>query len=160
MKPSFTVAQFTGNPVNPADSNPPLPAELGRAGHNKPKTDCILATGLVRWLRGNPKYMLQPVLVRGRALPSSKPNYAYITVKEGAFGGNSKSFYLHTLLCFLYRGPPPPLPLGQARWVAGHICHHKACIAPWHIIWMSDSHNVKMGKVHKRKRDYAPPFVA
>ena len=65
---------------------------------------------------------------------------------------NENELYLHRLICYMYRGPP-----NDPSLVAGHICHHKACLCPWHLEWMPQSKNVLMGYSHKCHDDYAPP---
>jgi hypothetical protein len=82
------------------------------------------------------------------------PNRGYMKVKAGKFGGNDLEFYLHQLLCYMYHGPPPA-HLGPHP-VVHHKCHHKLCILPWHMEWVTQGGNVEAGREHKRRRDWAP----
>lgn len=72
---------------------------------------------------------------------------AYFKVKQGALGFNDKEFYLHDLICYMFNGPSPDPEL-----VAGHMCGNKLCICPWHLYWITQSDNVKMGWDKKKRK--------
>lgn len=70
----------------------------------------------------------------------------YIKVKAGAFFAWQKEFYLHTLMCSMYRGPSP-----ASSPQAGHMCEHTCCICPWHIRWMSVKTNAIRHHKHMKQ---------
>lgn len=114
-------------------------------------TECILVKQCKRWLASQDVFKLQP---HGRTQGIPKcPNRGYIKVKGWGFGDNDQEFYLHRLLCYMYRGPPP-----SPHHVVGHLCHHKLCLCPWHLNWILQSENVQMGYDHAHHRDYAHPM--
>jgi hypothetical protein len=137
----FTWDQFIGNG--------PLPSTMLPAGPNQPHTKCVLALSLVDWMKAQPTFRLNRLLKDGRPLAATSRNYAYIKVRANGFDGMDREFYLHTLLCYMYRGPPP-----DPSFVAGHLCHHKCCLAPWHLDWVPKSVDVSMGLAHTRQSDY------
>lgn len=84
--------------------------------------------------------------------PRAGPSSAYMKAKPHCMAmGNHSEFYLHHLLCWMYHGPPP-----SPNHVAGHLCHHKRCLLPWHLAWMLQSENVQMGW-DQRKRKWPSP---
>ena len=99
------------------------------------------------------KFKFQP---HGKFPPTSTSfNRGYLKVRDGAAdqpgqrGWITKEFYLHNLLCYAMRGPKPA---DEPNHVAGHLCHHKLCMLPWHLDWMSQAHNVQMGWDKKKNR--------
>lgn len=148
--PSLSQEQFFGHD--------PLPDSMLPGGHNMPHTQCVLAVNLLGWLTGSTQHAARFKAKRhkgrnGNDLPPHHKSWAYIKVKAMSWGWhNHFEIYLHRLICFMYRGPPP-----SPAHVAGHLCHHKACLCPWHLEWMTQSANVQMGKDHRRHADYAPP---
>lgn len=130
-----------------------LPVGLEHEDGAQPHTKCILGVNLKKWMGQQSTFKLKYVLKNGRQPDHNTPNYAYIKVKaKGLDASLDKECYLHTLLCYMYWGAPP-----SAQHVAGHVCQHKCCIAPWHIRWMTNSDNIKMTHVHKKQQDYRPP---
>lgn len=103
--------------------------------------------------RGGGAMGLLKMMPHGKQSSSRKSlNRAYLKVLKGAIddeGFINRECYLHQLLCFMYHGPCPSTNKGG---VAGHRCHHKLCILPWHIEWITQSQNVAEGYEHRRKR--------
>lgn len=63
-----------------------------------------------------------------------------------------QEIYISRLLCYMYRGPPPPL-----AFEACHLCENRMCLAPWHLVWDSHQQNIKGYFVHKKdRREYHP----
>lgn len=90
------------------------------------------------------RYKLQPHPGSGQQGQSR----AYIKVLRLKFDGkNDREFYLHSILCYMYNGPP-----ADPELVAGHLCGNKMCILPWHLYWITQSDNVKMGWNKKKRR--------
>lgn len=84
-------------------------------------------------------------------------NAGYIKVREQGLYQRVpwREFFLHQLLCWMYRGPPPDGGLEVC-----HMCQKKTCVAPWHLVWGTGSENALGHVQHKRKRwelmgDYA-----
>ncbi len=76
----------------------------------------------------------------------------YLKVPRRGWGANDREFYLHDLLCYMYRGPSTNPSL-----VVGHLCGNKLCVLPWHLNYISQSANVRQG-VNKRKRHWNAPL--
>lgn len=86
-------------------------------------------------------YKLQPH-------PGVGHNRAYFKVKKAMWDGhNDRDFYLHDMLCYMFHGPPPDPTL-----VVGHLCGNKLCCCPWHLYWIPQSDNVKMGWNKKKRK--------
>lgn len=155
----WTIKQYTcqwqgvaGSSQHPA-SHLPLGCDP-EPGTKQPYTGCILALNVRRALPPHLKLKLHSKA--GRRLAFNSPNYSYIKLKAGGLDVLlNKEFYLHTLLCYLYRGAAP-----AAGYETGHMCQHKCCIAPWHLDWMTKSMNRRMYIAHKKQLDYTPPSAA
>ena len=85
----------------------------------------------------------------------------YFKLEEGGCTlGNpfmpSQEVYLHRLLCFMYRAPPPP----HQDVEACHMCENRLCLAPWHLMWAPHGTNIKGGIAHKRNRHRYHPYEA
>lgn len=110
-------------------------------------TQCCVVGKCKTWLAGQGTFFLMP---HGSRRGPTNPNRAYVKVHAFALDGeNEHEFYLHTLLCYMYHGPPP-----SPHRVAGHLCSHKLCCLPWHLAWITQSANVAMGHA-QRKRQWA-----
>ena len=125
-----------------------LPANLA---DSKLKTQCLVLAHSETWLAkfDEHPFRLQP---HGQKTDRRSPNRGYIKVKANGFSTTQpstqdKSFYVHTLLCYMFHGPKR-----GAKQVAGHMCHHKLCILPWHLKWISQSDNIKMGRKRQKKK--------
>lgn len=120
--------------------------------HNNPHlhTECCTLSKCNGWLKSQGQFKLLP---NGKYKDSKTSlSRGYILVKDGGFVDNTSDFLLHTLLCYAYYGPPPP---SLSHPVAGHLCHHKLCICPWHLAWMEQGTNVQMWWDHVMQKDYA-----
>ncbi len=109
-------------------------------------TSCVLVKDCTTWLQGQDAFFLQP---------SSKS--WYVKAKANALTPESKEVYVHTLLCYMYNGPPPTDP--TKTWVAGHLCEHKNCICPWHLQWMSDGENRARHNARKKRQRFPLPPI-
>lgn len=113
-------------------------------------TKCCTVGRCSSWLSNHEVFKLRPHGKHGKSRDSV--NRGYMMVKARGMEDNTSEFYLHTLLCWAYYGPPPPnLP----NPVAGHLCHHKLCLCPWHLAWMEQGTNVQMWWDHVKQLDYA-----
>lgn len=114
-------------------------------------TQCLLVVNCKSYLKeeGCP-FKLQPHGRHGGSRTSKSSGY--LKVKGGSWDHQGPGdVYLHQLLCWMYWGPPPEQ--GGQKMVVGHCCHHKQCICPWHLRWMSQGQNVRMGNLHRRQQD-------
>ena len=121
----------------------------GNPSHPNLHTDCCcLDISCRAWMRSQHVFKLQP---HGKhAKSSTSLSRGYLKVKLGGFHDNTVEFYLHYIICYAYYGPPP-----FKEAVVGHLCHHKLCLLPWHMIWMEQGANVQMAWDHARQLDYA-----
>ena len=71
----------------------------------------------------------------------------YFQVRENGPLPNTSAFYLHRLLCWMYRGPPQ-----EASLETGHACGHKCCICPWHMGWVTRQENKQESWDRRRRR--------
>lgn len=111
---------------------------------------CIFPDTSNTWLASQRQFRLQP---HGKHSGSrTSKSRGYIRVMPGGFVDNTSEFYLHTFLCYAYYGPPPA---DMVSPVAGHLCHHKLCLCPWHLVWMEQATNVRMARAHASQADYA-----
>ena len=77
------------------------------------------------------------IKVKGKYTSKSKSkNMGCILVEPMAWDSNERSFYLHAFICYAYHGPPPNVMLHPC---AAHSCHHRLCLNPLHIRWVSKS---------------------
>jgi hypothetical protein len=144
-KPPLTIAQFSGlTRLGSVD----LPVGFVLEG-DPLHTGCVLAVSLVQWIKKSANCVFK-LRKNPKDLPAHTPNYAYIKVKVKGFEDNDFEFYLHRLLCYMYRGPP-----ANKGMVAGHMCNHMACIAPWHLTWQTNAENVQQGYDHRQQLDYS-----
>jgi hypothetical protein len=60
----------------------------------------------------------------------------------------AQELYLHKVLCYMYRGPPPQGHAGQVN----HLCENRMCLAPWHMRWGDQQANLVGYHVHKKHR--------
>lgn len=140
-KASLSFQQWRGGLGMPA--HPSMPTTL--------HTQCYVVGPCKRWLAGEQgqHFKLQPH-------PGGKHGASGAYMKAQPYChlmGNPEPFYIHHLLCWMYHGPPPahPPPAG-GTWVAGHMCHHKLCLLPWHLAWVPQSQNVHMGWQQKKRK--------
>lgn len=117
----------------PEFAHPSMPGHL--------YTTCIVPPGRGSSFLNPNTFKLQP-----HGSHMSGMSRGYFKVKQGAVGFNDKEFYLHDLLCYMFNGPSPDPDL-----VAGHMCGNKLCICPWHLYWITQSDNVKMGWDKKKR---------
>lgn len=78
---------------------------------------------------------------------SQSKNRAYVQVEAGAWDSNHFSFYVHTLICYAYHGPPPS---GMKNPCAAHSCGNRLCLNPLHIRWESKSVDKAEDWAHRR----------
>lgn len=120
-------------------------------------TKCLIPRDFRGVLQGSSVLRFKPISTKG--LKGGK--WGYFMLKEGgcSLGHQhmpSQEIHLHRLLCFMYRGPPPP---GQ-NIEACHMCENRMCLAPWHLVWAPHGANIKGGMVHKRNRHKYHPYEA
>ena len=120
-------------------------------------TKCLIPTNYRGILQGSTRFRFVATTING-ARGGKK---GYFKLREGGCTlGNefmpSQEIYLHRLLCFMYRGPPPQ---GQGLEVC-HICENRMCLAPWHLVWAQHEANIKGGLVHMRNRHRYHPYEA
>lgn len=126
-------------------------------------TPCFLLTYFRRWLKKNGHNFCKFKAdgLRGR----HSKNQGYIQVKPNTLvQGSTKPFYLHDLICYMFRGPPA-LPAdddadsdsdsdddvdNNAPLRAIHLCECKLCFCPWHLAWRSQSENRRRYVAKKR----------
>lgn len=140
-KATITWQQFKAGQGLPA--HPSQPALL--------HTQCLVVGPCKTWLAGE-----QGQHFKQQPHPVGKHGVSGAYMKAHPFChnmSNPEPFYIHHLLCWMYHGPPPdhPPPDG-GPWVAGHLCNHKLCLLPWHLKWMSQSQNVRMGWQQKKRK--------
>lgn len=122
-----------------------------KSHHDELGTECLLVNPIKRWLPTQHVFKLQP---HGSTQhKASCPRRGYMMVKVGGFEDNDQTFLLHRLLCHMYRGTCPAHLVSP---VAGHLCHHKLCLCPWHLAWMEQWENVQGGVDHAHQVDYMP----
>ncbi len=113
----------------------------GRQGSN-----CSLAIHINSWVASQHVFLIKWKTDKGWR--SQSRSAGYVAVKAGAWGDNTRSFYLHKLICYARRGPPP-----SDSYVAHHLCHHKLCLNPEHIIWVTKKVDKQVSIVHKQRGD-------
>jgi len=106
---------------------------------------CINATNCNGWLKDHRhEYALK---VRGKFTKRSRSlRRGYIQVGPYAWDSNDFAFYLHTFICYAYHGPP-----NNDSLVAAHTCHHKLCLNPLHIRWITKSEDKHEDWDHRRR---------
>ena len=118
-------------------------------------TQCILATTLPRFFNTDPTgNQFRLALVPPYTSKSKSLNRGYLKVIEGdwLFGlpFPCSELFLHQVLCFMYRGPPT-----DPDHVVLHLCGHKLCLCPWHMLWGTRGEH-RVLAVKKRKRQPGP----
>jgi hypothetical protein len=124
------------------DGTPDLDPHPNASHRQQLHTQCCLLTAKAKLAATAKRYKLKTN--RGGQGPSSH----YVKVKEFGFDDNDKEFYLHSLLCSMYHGPPP-----DPTYDVHHKCHHSCCILPWHLEWVTHSDNVLKGNKRRRQED-------
>lgn len=117
-------------------------------GHNGQSlyTTCIYGP---KTMKKGWRYMRRTVLAKKESSNrwSQLRRHAYIQARW-TLGRTTQTFYLHHMLCTLYRGPPPrtraPGSRRYQRYTASHLCDHGGCIAPWHLAWQTVNDNIKL----------------
>lgn len=77
------------------------------------------------------------------------PSEGYFWIKPNTLRDDSGGMYLHALLLWMYEGPPDapyPTPLETS-----HDCHHKLCLCPWHMSWVTRQVNTQKTWAHKKR---------
>lgn len=128
------------------ENSPQLPAH---PRHERLGTACVVVGPCATWMRRQELFFLHKEPKTGRHCHSRA--YVHVCKNQEGWLDNARSFSLTRLLCHMYRGPAPAS--GGGRVVAGHLCHNKLCVVPWHLAWMPHALNVQMGHDMKRKRD-------
>lgn len=118
--------------------------------HPELHTECCCLSQCSTWLKSRPGFKLVANGKHGKSKTSKSRGYVKATV--GCFVDNTSEFYVHQLLCYAFYGPPPD---DGAKYVVGHLCHHKLCMCPWHLAYMQQRTNVQMGIDHAAQLDYA-----
>lgn len=145
----FTIQQLLDGPL------PMHPIQHHVAALHTP---CYIVGSIESWLRrgegGAHRFRVQ---AHGNTAAKPRcPNRGYLHVNAFACDHNTHDFALHRLLCYLYHGPPPDVEAGEPPIVVHHICHHKLCILPWHMEWVTQAANVQAAWDHMRRVDRAP----
>lgn len=148
VKPTITVGELKRGEV-PAYGyvDPDLPQ--GAWQHH---TVCVIVGNCHKWLRTNSTFKLKKVGKHANSKTSKNRGYIWIPPFSLEYLDNQdQGFYLHQLLCYMYRGPP-----GNDNLEVCHRCHCKLCIIPWHMQWGTPGDNIQQAWDHKKHVDYAP----
>ena len=84
----------------------------------------------------------------------NKNNYYIMHIGYDA-SSNYVNIDVHRLICWMEHGNPPSPPAGERgpmHVVAMHLCHTKACINPFHIVWGTASTNLDDSKEFVKKK--------
>jgi len=110
-------------------------------------TKCLTLTYYKRWMKGQGHTMFKfmPSGSMSHSGRSKARGYLKVLAKELIPG--SSEFYLHDLLCYMYRGPAP---VDGSTYHAIHLCECKACLCAWHLDWRLPSENMQR-HVEKKK---------
>lgn len=109
--------------------------------------ECICPTKCKAFFDTSSDFKLK---LKGKYAAKSKSlNRGYIQVEPLAWDSNDFSFYLHTFICYALHGPPPP---DMHNPCAAHSCHHRLCLNPFHIRWVSKSDDKKEDWGHRKRR--------
>lgn len=77
------------------------------------------------------------------------PSEGYFWIKPNTLMLGSRGMYLHALLLWMYMGPPGhPYPISLET---SHDCHHKLCLCPWHMSWVTRQSNTQKTWDHKKR---------
>ena len=115
------------------------------------RTVCIiLPTNHKTILDDNPKFK---IVSKGPRSHQRSKSMGYLKLRAEAVADPplTREVYLHKLICYMYKGPPP-----HDKPLAGHLCEHKLCFCPWHLDWMDHKENMERYLSKKRGEVYDP----